>query len=110
MLLPNADDAILDIRKIEDYCLNPLHARGRHKARVFREALDLTRADSAWLRDTLLAAARTARVSPAGQDAWGAYWRFDTTIRRQDKSAVVGTVWIVRTGNVVPVFMTCWVL
>jgi hypothetical protein len=33
--LPNADLAVFDIRKIADYCLNPLHPRGRHKARVF---------------------------------------------------------------------------
>ena len=30
--LPHGDQAILDMRKIEDYCLNPLHPRGRHKA------------------------------------------------------------------------------
>jgi hypothetical protein len=75
MSLPNAVDAILDIRKIADYCLNPTHPRGRHKARVFREALNLQRDDAAWLRDTLLVAARTGEASPAGQDAWGAYWR-----------------------------------
>jgi hypothetical protein len=45
--LPNPDQAVFDIRKIEDYCLSPLHPRGRHKARVFREALDLQR--SGWL-------------------------------------------------------------
>jgi len=39
--LPHGKEAILDIRKIEPYCLNPLHPRGRHKARVFRDALDL---------------------------------------------------------------------
>jgi hypothetical protein len=41
--LPHGDEAILDIRKIEDYCMSPSHPRGRHKARVFREALDLQR-------------------------------------------------------------------
>jgi hypothetical protein len=86
MLLPHAADAVLDIRKIEDYCLNPSHPRGRHKARVFRDALGLERKDAAWLRDALLAAANSAEVLPAGKDAWGAYWRLDTTIRRQTKA------------------------
>jgi len=54
--LPHGDEAILDVRKIEDYCLSPSHPRGRHKARVFREALDLQRSDAAWLRDVLLEA------------------------------------------------------
>ena len=61
--LPRSDEAILDIRKIEDYCLSPSHPRGRHKARVFREALDLERSDAAWLRDVLLDAARSSEVS-----------------------------------------------
>jgi hypothetical protein len=42
--LPRSDEAILDIRKIEDYCLSPSHPRGRHKARVFREPLTLSAA------------------------------------------------------------------
>jgi len=37
--LPNGDRAILDIRKLEDYCLSPSHPRGRHKARVFQRVL-----------------------------------------------------------------------
>jgi hypothetical protein len=44
--LPKRNEAVLDIRKIEDYCLNPSHPRGRHKARVFREALGLQRSDA----------------------------------------------------------------
>jgi hypothetical protein len=32
--LPNGEQAILDIRKIEGYCLCRSHPRGRHKARV----------------------------------------------------------------------------
>jgi hypothetical protein len=108
--LPNSDQAVLDIRKIEDYCLNPLHPRGRHKARVFREALDLERSDAAWLRGTLLEAARSCEASWVAADEWGAHWRLDATIRRQNKHAVVRTIWIVRTGESLPTFVTCWVL
>jgi hypothetical protein len=56
--LPDGAEAILDVCKIEDYCLNPSHPRGRHKATVFREALGLERGDAGWLRDVLLDAAR----------------------------------------------------
>jgi hypothetical protein len=108
--LPHADRAILDIRKIEDYCLSPSHPRGRHKARVFREALDLQQGDAGWLRDALLEAARSGEALPVGIDAWGSNWRLDVTIRRHGKRAVVRTVWIVRTGEVLPRFVTCWVL
>jgi Domain of unknown function (DUF4926) len=103
--LPQSDEALLDIRKIEDYCLNPSHPRGRHKARVFRDALGLQRGDAAWLREVLLEAARAGEASPVATDAWGSHWRLDATVRRQGKSAVVRTIWIVRTGESVPRFV-----
>jgi hypothetical protein len=108
--LPNADLAVFDIRKIADYCLDPSHPRGRHKARVFREALNLGRGDAAWLRDALLAAARSTEASLIREDGWGAYWRLDAIIERHDKGAMVRSIWIVRTGENRPTFITCWVL
>src|SRR3954462_14002969 len=102
--------AVFDMRKVADYCLDPSHPRGRHKARVFREALNLERGDAAWLRDALLAAAGSADASLIRQDAWGAHWRLDATIERHDKGAMVRSIWIVRTGESRPTFITCWVL
>lgn len=108
--LPHGDEAILDIRKIEDYGLNPAHPRGRHKARVFREVLDLQRKDASWLRTVLLDAARSGEALRVGEDPWGTYWRLDATVRRQGKMAVVRTIWIIRTGGSVPRFVSSWVL
>src|SRR5229473_820438 len=102
--LPRTDRAILDLSKIEDYCLSPSHPRGRHKARVFREALNLQQSDAAWLRDVLLEAARSNEAAEVAADAWGTHGRLDVTVRRQGKSAVVRTIWIVRTGENVPRF------
>jgi hypothetical protein len=101
---PNWIEAVLDIRKIEDYCLSPSHPRGRHKARVFREALDLQRSDAGWLREP------RAPAELVTMDAWGTHWRLDAAIRRQGKSVVVRTIWIVRTGEIAPTFVACWVL
>jgi hypothetical protein len=110
MRLPHHDRAILEIRKLEDYCLNPIHPRGRHKARRFREALDLERSHAAWLRDVLLEAARSSEASQIRSDTWGTHWRCDVAIERQQRKAVVRTVWIVRPGENIPRFVTCWVL
>jgi hypothetical protein len=106
---PQSDRAILDIRKIAEYCLNPLHPRGRHKARVFREAPGVKRSDAEWLRDVLLEALRPGEATEVGKDAWGTYWRLDASVRRQGKSAVIRTIWTVRNGESVPRFVTCWV-
>lgn len=35
MPMPHAERAVVDIRKLRDYCLNPMHDEGQHKARVF---------------------------------------------------------------------------
>jgi hypothetical protein len=71
----------------------------RHKARVFREALDLQQSNAGWLRDALLEAARSNEASEVAVDAWGTHWRLDAIIRRHGNSAVVRTIWIVRTGR-----------
>ena len=110
MRVPQSDQAVLDIRKIADYRLNPSHPRGRHKARVFREALGLERSDASWLRGALLEAARSGEAIQVAEDAWGTQWCLDATIKRQGKSAVVRTIWIVRAGENVPRLVTCWVL
>jgi hypothetical protein len=46
MTIPHAGRAVVDIRKLRDYCLNPLHEEGKHKARVFVAVLGMTGADS----------------------------------------------------------------
>jgi hypothetical protein len=55
--LPNAEKAVVEVRKLRDYCLSPEHPRGKHKARVFASALGLTREDAGVLREALLSAA-----------------------------------------------------
>jgi hypothetical protein len=46
MLLPNPSRAVVDIRKLRDYCLNPEHPRGRHEARMLAARLGLTAIDA----------------------------------------------------------------
>ena len=108
--LPNSDQLVLELRKLQDYCLSATHPRGRHKARVFRDALGLSRDDAGWLRDRLLDAAKGADAEELDSDAMGQRWRIDVAISRQDRRVVVRTLWIVRTGETSPRFVTCWVL
>jgi hypothetical protein len=108
--LQDGAQAILELRKLEDYCLNPGHPRGRHKARVFRDALGIGRSDASWLRERLLAAGRDGEAIEVAGDRSGRRWRIDVPVTRQEKSAVIRTIWIVRTGEQTPRFVTCWVL
>jgi hypothetical protein len=108
--LPNRERAILDIRKIEDYCLSPTHPRGRHKARLFREVLGIDQSDARWLRETLLDAVRHEEAIEVAADNYGSRWRVDIAVTRQGTHVVIRTVWIVRSGENVPRFVSCWVL
>jgi hypothetical protein len=108
--LPNAERATLDVRKLEDYCLSPVHPRGRHKARVFRDALGIGPDSAEWLRGELLAGILTAEAIELARDNFGARWRVDMRLARQSRRTVVRTIWMVRTGETVPRFLTCWIL
>ncbi|SRR6266545_8099845 len=108
--LPHGNRAILDIRKIEEYCLNPTHPGGRHKARVFREALGIDGTNASWLREVLLEAVRKNEAIELATDAMGTRWRIDVPIARHGKRAVVRAIWIVRSGEIAPRFVTCWLL
>jgi len=71
--LPNSERAVLDVRKLEEYCLSPEHPRGRHKARVFRDALGIRQAEADWLRSAILAGLGTD-AAESGADAFGVRW------------------------------------
>jgi hypothetical protein len=108
--LPKVGEAVLDLRKLEDYCLNASHPRGRHKARVFRQVLGLTQDDAPWLREALLAAAKVQPATSLGGDRYGSSWGVDVPVERQSRTGMVRTVWIVRAGETFPRFVTCWVI
>jgi hypothetical protein len=52
--LPYWQRATIDLRKLRDYCLDPAHPHGRHRARVFREALGIGQENAEWLRGAIL--------------------------------------------------------
>lgn len=70
MKLPNGERAIVDILKLQGYCLNQHHPRGRNKARVFA-SFGIGHADAALLRDALLAAANEAEARPGVANPYG---------------------------------------
>ena len=71
MTVPNAERAVVDIRKLRDYCLDPAHDEGKHKARLFTAALGMTRDDAEDLRDVLLQAVKTHEAKPGRRDQYG---------------------------------------
>ena len=110
MKLPNGENAIVDIRKLRDYCLNPDSPRGSHKARVFAAALGLTDADSKKLRESLLQAAKTEEVIPGEVDIYGQRYTLDVEITTEIGTAWVRSGWIILHEEEHPRLTTCYVL
>lgn len=108
MKLPFAENAEIDIRKLREYCLNPVHPEGKHKARLFATALDLTVVDAESLRAILLAAAVEAEVMLGRADSYGQRYTMDVVVEWKGRSAVVRCGWIVEYGSSVPRLTTCF--
>lgn len=107
--LPNADRAIVEIAKLRDYCLNPNHEDGKHKARVFASALGIRQSDAEWLREILLVAARNEDATAAGKNRFGTLYVLDSTVTTSLGSAVVRSGWIVQFTEGFPRLTTCYV-
>ncbi len=110
MKLPGGEYAIVDVAKLRDYCLNPLHPRGRHKARVFASVLGLTQADAPFLRDRLLLAAREVEAAPGEVGEYGERYLLDVELAHRNRRAMVRSAWIVRRGERMPRLRSCYVL
>jgi hypothetical protein len=109
MLLPRGEHAIVDLRKLRDYCLSPDSPRGRHKARVFAAALGITAAEAPQLRAKLLEAARTADARRGEIDLYGQRYTIEFEMETQVGKATVRSGWIVLHGKTVPRLTTCYI-
>jgi hypothetical protein len=105
-------DVVVDLAKLTDYVLSDSHPRGRHKARVFRARLGLGRGDADQLRSALLRAAGSdnAQLRPTGADAYGMRYALDFPLATVSGLALVRSAWIVRDGERVLRFLSCYIL
>jgi len=110
MKLPDGERAIVDVEKLRDYCLNLLHPRGRHKARVFASRMGFTVQDSEILRDALLRAARTRPASLGFADEYGQRYVIDFEMNGLSGRAIIRSSWIIRSGETIPRLTSCYVI
>jgi hypothetical protein len=109
MLLPNGNLAIVDIRKLRDYCLNPDSPRGRNKAWVFASALGITMKDAPKLREKLLEIARTEETQLGELDTYGQRYTINFEMETEVGKAVVCSGWIILHDESSPRLTTCYV-
>jgi len=110
MLLPNGNRAIVDIRKLRDYCLNQDHPRGSRKARVFRATLGLTAVDAPKLRKRLLEVALSEEARLGEFDRYGQRYTIDFEIRVGMRAVTARSGWIILRGENAPRLTSCYVM
>lgn len=110
MLIPNAKNAVVDIRKLRDYCLNSEHNDGKHKARLFSSILGMTADDTEQLRQILLEVVIIHEAQLGRQDAFGQRYTLDFNIEWQNRRATLRSGWIIEHGSEIPKLTTCYPL
>ena len=108
MLLPNADEAVIDPAKLRDYLLSTTHPLGRFKARFFH-ALGFSadrwqELESAIRTQHLTQEAVSLPAPPSGQK-----FSIQAILTGPNgESAAVVSVWFIRAGETAPRFVTAY--
>jgi hypothetical protein len=97
MKTPNAELAAVDIRKLRDYCLNPIHDEGKHKARLFASVLGMTSDDAKDLQNIL-------------SNEYGQRYMIDFELEWHDRKAMIRSGWIIEHNSEIPRLTTCFPL
>ena len=110
MKIPNAEDAVVEMQKLVDYCLDPDHPRGKHKARVFLSSCGLAAEHADELRVALLNAAQNLDAELGEQDDYRQRYVIDLEVKGSAGTAQVRGARIIRSGEDFPRFVSCYVL
>ena len=109
MRLPNADRAVIDMRKLTDYVLNTEHRKGGDKAYMFEKVLGITTSNAEFLRDMLLNAVITYDAIIGICDEYGQRYTVYFPLRTDKGEATIRSGWIIRPDEDFPRLATCFV-
>lgn len=110
MKIPNAKCAVVDIRKLRDYCLNPQYSVGKHKARLFASALHMAANDAEELRNLLLQAVKTHDAQFGRHDTYGQRYIVDFMVTWHKRKAMIRSAWIIEHDSNAPRLTSCYPL
>jgi hypothetical protein len=101
MRLPNGDRAQLS-DKLERYCLNPNHRKGKDKAALVRDRLGITLDNKGVLETALLATALENNAVVRSRDQYGYHYNIRFLMQTDVGEAWVLSCWIIRHGEDLP--------
>lgn len=108
MLVPHADDALIEPAKLRDYLLSTMHPLGRFKARFFG-ALGFSADRWEELESAFRVQHLTQEAEPGPIMRSGRKFTIRAILTGPNgQSAAVVSVWFVRSGETVPRFVTAY--
>jgi hypothetical protein len=108
MVLPGAEQAVVDASKVRDYLLSHEHPIGRFKA-VFFESLGYTKVDWQRLQIDLLDLCRKCDAVEGQESQFGRKYEVRGTLKGPSgRQAEIVTVWVVLAGEDFPRFVTAY--
>ena len=87
MKIPNAECAIVEIRKLRDYCLNSQHRKEKDKARLFAALLGMSANDAEEFRNVLLDVVKKQDAQLGEKNAYGQRYTLDFTLNWAGKTS-----------------------
>ncbi len=110
-LLPNLEHAVIPAEKLRDYVLNMEHAKGRHKAAVFKEVLAIERHHADVLAELLRSTLPSAPARQGKGDEYGDHWTtYHAIIGLNARAGIVTVGWIIkREQSQTPQLISCYI-
>lgn len=107
MKLPNGEQAELG-NKIEDYCLNFNHQKGKHKATLFQSKLGITLENSDILKTAIKEAAITETVITRKINEYGTHYNMKFFLKTDVGESLILIAWIIRKNENFPRLPNCY--
>jgi hypothetical protein len=107
MKLPNGSKADLG-NKIEEYCLNPNHDKGQHKAILFKNKLGITLTNADLLKQALKKAAIEENVTIRKTNEYGTHYNMKFNLKTEVGESLILVGWIICQGEDIPRLTNCY--
>lgn len=108
MKLPNGDKAEISMQKLLGYCLNPNHASGKHKAKVFASALGITADKVEILNELIQKAAIEGEVIQQSTTEFGRQFKVDWILPER-QNIKLRTIWEISNLNSNPRLISAFI-
>lgn len=107
MKLPNGHKADLG-NKIEKYCLNPNHEKGKDKANLFQNKLGITLQNAEILKTAIKQAIITESVVIRKINEYGTHYNMKFFLKTDVGESLILVAWTIRTGEDFPRLTNCY--